>query len=101
MDTPVRVADTQQIATKGKAIYQRLRAELEAKCPGRFVAIDVDSSAYFVGDTLTEADAKAREKSPDRVFYVVRVGPPRRLRLPLGGAREDLLRRLRRAACRD
>ena len=40
------------------------------------MAIEVESGEYFVGETLTEADAKAREKYPDRVFYVVRVGRP-------------------------
>lgn len=76
METPVVVADAREIATKGKQIYQRLQAELEEKYLGRFVAIEVESGDYFVGDTLTEADAKAREKHPDQVFYVVRVGRP-------------------------
>ena len=76
METSVLVADTRQIATKGKAIYQRLQAELEEKYLGRFVAIEVESGDYFVGETLTETDASAREKYPDRVFYVVRVGRP-------------------------
>jgi hypothetical protein len=40
------------------------------------VAIEVESGNYFVGETMTEADAKAREKYPDRVFYIVRVGRP-------------------------
>ncbi len=76
METPVLVADKRQIATKGKATYQRLQADLEKNYLGRFVAIEVESGDYFVGETLTEADAKAREKYPDRVFYVVRVGRP-------------------------
>jgi hypothetical protein len=76
MDTSVRVVGPQQIATQGKAIYERLRAELEARHLGRFVAIEVESAEYFVGATLTEADAKARAQYPDRVFYVVRVGRP-------------------------
>ena len=76
MKNPVLVADTQQVVTKGKAIYQRVQRELEEQYPGRFVAIEVESGNYFVGETLTEADANAREKYPDRVFYIVRVGRP-------------------------
>jgi len=76
MKNPVLVADTQQVVTKGKAIYQRVQRELEEQYSGRFVAIEVESGNYFVGETLTEADAKAREKYPDRVFYIVRVGRP-------------------------
>lgn len=40
METPVLVADKRQIATKGKATYQRLQADLEKKYLGRFVAIE-------------------------------------------------------------
>ena len=76
METPVLVSDTREVAAKGKAIYERLREELEKEHLGRFVAIEVESGEYFVGESLTEADAKAREKYPDRVFYVVRVGRP-------------------------
>jgi hypothetical protein len=72
----VRVVDTRQIVEKGKAIYQQLREKLEEEYLGRFAAIDVESGDYFVGKTLTEADKKAREKYPDRVFYAVRVGRP-------------------------
>jgi hypothetical protein len=76
METPVLKVDTRQIARKGKAIYKRLQKELEKNYSGRFVAIEVESGDYFIGETLTEADAKARKKYPDRVFYVVRVGRP-------------------------
>ena len=76
METLVFVADKRQIATKGKAIYQRLQAELEKTYLGRFVAIEVESGDYCVGEPLTEAKARAREQYPERVFYVVRVGRP-------------------------
>ena len=76
MQTPVLVADTRQIATNSKAIYQRLQKELETNYLGCFAAIEVESGDYFVAETLTKADAKAREKYPDRLFYVVRVGRP-------------------------
>jgi hypothetical protein len=76
MGTPVLVADTRQITAKGKVVYQQLQEELEKEYPGRFVAIEVESGDYFIGETLTEADTKAREKYPGRVFYVARIGRP-------------------------
>jgi len=76
METPVLISDPRAIAAKGKAIYEQLREELEKKHLGHFVAIEVESGEYFVGETLTEADARAREKYPARVFYVVRIGRP-------------------------
>ena len=76
MASPVIVADTQQIAIQGKAVYQTLQAKLEKEYLGRFVAIEVESGDYFIGESLNEADARAREKYPGRVFYIVRVGRP-------------------------
>lgn len=58
METPVLITETPAIATKGKAIYEQLREELEEKHLAHFVAIQVESGEYFVGETLTEADAK-------------------------------------------
>lgn len=72
----VLVADAREIATKGKAIYERLKEELEAHYLHKFVAIDVESGDYFLGGTLTEASQKAHEQYPDRVSFVARVGHP-------------------------
>jgi len=43
---------------------------------GKMAAIDPDTGEWFLGDTLLEAVAKARQKYPDKVFHVVRVGFP-------------------------
>lgn len=64
-----------QIAEKGEEIYKaKLRTLLEPKENGRFVAIDVVSEDYFLGDTIIEAVNKAREKYRDRIFHTIRVG---------------------------
>lgn len=76
MSEGVVVANRRKIAETGKAIYDQLRPELEEEHLGEFVAIDIETGDYFVGETLTEADAKARQEYPDRVFYVVRIGRP-------------------------
>ncbi|QDU96795.1 hypothetical protein [Lignipirellula cremea] len=63
------------IAERAKEIYQdRLRANLEATDPDKFVAIEPESGDHFVGVTLSEAIGKSRKKHPERLAHVIRVG---------------------------
>ncbi|MCH8318148.1 MAG: hypothetical protein IIA88_06580 [Bacteroidetes bacterium] len=43
---------------------------------GMLVAIEPDSEDWFIGETAIEAMKKAKEKYPDNIFYLVRVGYP-------------------------
>lgn len=64
-----------QIAEKGEAVYQeKIKEILEPKENGRFVAIDVDSGEYFLGDDALSAVTTAREKYPTKLFHLMRVG---------------------------
>ena len=62
------------IGEKGRAIFKKISEELERDYRGKFVAIEVDSGDYFVGDTVIEADEQAKEKYPDKIFYLGRLG---------------------------
>lgn len=65
------------IAQRAKQIYnERLKAQLESSDPDRFVAIEPDSGEYFLGETLSEAIGKSRQKYPDRLAHAIRVGHP-------------------------
>jgi len=70
----IKVINKAEMAAKGESIYATLKEKLEKEHRGKFVAIEVDSGDYFLGRTLQEADKKARQKYPDRVFYVIRIG---------------------------
>jgi hypothetical protein len=70
----IKMINKADMAAKGESIYARLKEKLEQEHRDEFVAIEVDSGDYFLGRTLQEADKKAREKYPDRVFYVIRIG---------------------------
>jgi hypothetical protein len=70
----IKVINKTEMAAKGESIYATLKEKLEKEHRGEFVAIEVDSGDYFLGQTLQEADKKARQKYPDRVFYVIRIG---------------------------
>ena len=63
-----------EFAEKGEEIYSRIGKELEERYWGKYAAIEVESGEYFIGDRVVEAVRKAREKYPQRIFYVKRIG---------------------------
>ena len=66
---------SQRVAEKAQQIYEdRLQRELEAKYLNQFVAIEPDSSDYFVADSFSKAVAAARQAFPDRIAFVIRIG---------------------------
>ena len=62
------------LARKGYLIYESLRHVLEPEHTGKYVAIEVDSGDYFLGNDLNEALENAENEYPDREFFVVKVG---------------------------
>ncbi len=68
---------SREVARRGEQFYEeKLRKDLEAKYPNKFVAVEPDSGEYFVGDTLSSAIQAARAAYPDRIAYALRVGHP-------------------------
>lgn len=49
---------------------------MEEKNLGKYLAIEVESGKYFLGETMIEAMDKAKERFPDKLFYFVRIGSP-------------------------
>jgi hypothetical protein len=70
----IKGLDREELARKGEQVYSKIRERLEAERPGQFVAIEVESGDYFLGETIQEADEKASAKYPHGVFYIVRIG---------------------------
>ena len=66
--------DTRRIGEKGRELFKKISEELKTDYRGKFVAIEVDSGDYFIGDTSVEAGKKARGKYPGNVFYLGRIG---------------------------
>ncbi len=65
------------IARKGEGIYHaRLKKLLEPKYHGWYVAIEVESGDYFLGQTTVEALEKAEKEHPAKKFYIIKVGFP-------------------------
>lgn len=63
-----------EISVKGRKIFDSLSESLEAEHKGRAIVIEVDSGDYFIADTPIEADKKAREKYPEKIFYQGKIG---------------------------
>lgn len=53
---------------------EKLRVQLEAAHPNKFVAIEPVSGDFFLGRTLSEALGAARDAHPDRLSHAIRVG---------------------------
>jgi len=69
--------DKDEVALKGQQIYDHtLKQKLERDHWGDVVVIEVDTGDYFLGKTSTEAINTAKEKYPNSIFYVVKIGFP-------------------------
>lgn len=66
----------EEFVTKAKVVYEKIRETMEKNHKEEFVAIEPDSETYFLGKDQTEAVKKAKNKYPDKIFYLVRVGHP-------------------------
>lgn len=65
-----------EIAQKGTQIYQKISKQIEKKHLGNFVAIEVESGKYFLGQTQVEAIEKAKKHFPTKIFYLMKIGFP-------------------------
>jgi hypothetical protein len=63
------------IGQQGARLYEeRLRPFLEPVHNGKYVAIDVDTGDYEIGEDLLAASDRAAEKRPGARLYVARIG---------------------------
>ena len=68
--------DIYKISKKGHQIFEALSSEVTEKHHGQFIAIEVDSGDYFIGETGIEATRKAQVKHPGKIFFLGRIGYP-------------------------
>lgn len=63
------------LISRGRRLYEtKLKALLEPKHKGEYVAIEPDSGDYYLGHTMSEAYERAVAEHPDKQFYLARVG---------------------------
>jgi len=66
--------DLHEISEHGQRILESLPADVERAHRGKFVAIDVESEEYFIGDTAIKATKQAQVHHPQQVFFLGRIG---------------------------
>ncbi|MFQ6058206.1 MAG: hypothetical protein ACE5MB_04900 [Anaerolineae bacterium] len=76
MAEKIILVNKDEIVEKGQRIYETIKDKLEPEHKGEIVAIEPDTGDYFLGQSVIEAIEKGREKYPDSVFHVIRIGYP-------------------------
>ena len=63
------------LSDRAKQVYERRwKEQLEAEHRDKFVAIEPDSEATFIGDSFLDAALAAKQAYPDRISFVMRIG---------------------------
>jgi hypothetical protein len=65
----------EEVARRGDDIYERqVRAQIEAGNHGKIVAIDIETGASAIGDTVLAAAHRLRAQHPAAEIWFVRIG---------------------------
>ncbi len=74
---PVSTLSAAEIGRIARATYARgIQDKPEAEHRDRYVAINVDTGQYALGDSVRNALAHAHERWPGGTFYVIWIGHP-------------------------
>lgn len=66
-----------KVTELSKKLYEeKLKAILEPKENGKFVAIEPETETYFLGTTALEAIKAGHSSFPDKILFLGRVGFP-------------------------
>lgn len=78
----------EEAIARGKKIYnEKLRARLEREAMGKFVAVDVYSEDFEVGEDDADVCLRLLARRPDALIYGNRVGQETAYRFGLGKIR--------------
>jgi len=64
-----------ELVRLGQQIYDReIRRKVEKKHRGKFLVVEVESQDYEMDEDPVVADERLRQRHPDSLFYMLRVG---------------------------
>ena len=66
----------EDFSKKSLEFYEQIKERLEKEAMSKYVAVDYETSNYWLGETASEALSKAKEQFPNKVFYLLQVGSP-------------------------
>ena len=79
---PIKDYTKEEISALGEKIYQeQIKPLVEPQEKGKFVVIDIESGDYEVDREHLTASRRLRERRPDSVRYVGRIGFPTAYRM--------------------
>ena len=72
----------EEVSNLGTAIYEeKIKCLVEPVENGKFIAIDIESGDYEIGERLINTSDRLHERHPDAVCYIARVGYPAAFRM--------------------
>ena len=75
------------VAQRGQALYDaQIREKVETEHRNKFLVVDVNTGDYEIDSVAVAAMQKAKEKNPNGVFYLIRIG--HRTAYHMGGWRQ-------------
>ncbi len=84
------LTDPGTIAKAAEEIYSsKYKEDFETSHPGQFAVIDVRSGAAYTGEFAEDALGNAREKSPNGVFHLIRIGATGAFRVSYVGQQKN------------
>jgi hypothetical protein len=67
----------EEIGRRGQAMYERdLKAKVEANNAGKYLALDIETEDYEVGDDYRVLSQRLHTRHPDTAVYIMRIGSP-------------------------
>ena len=83
------LTDPGTIASAAEKIYNsKYKVDFEKSHSGQFAVIDVRSGEAYMGKFAEDALGNAREKAPNGVFHLIRIGSPGAFRVSYVGQQE-------------
>jgi hypothetical protein len=72
----------EEIVQRGQERYEReIRAQVEAKNKGRFLALDIETGAYEMDEDDLTAEDRLLDRMPHATVFALRIGYPAAYRL--------------------
>ncbi len=64
-----------KLVVKGEKFYRDfVEPKMSESDAGKYIVVEPENKAYFIGKTSIEAVEEAEKKYPNKYFYLVRVG---------------------------
>jgi hypothetical protein len=72
----------EEIGQRGEELYQqKIRSQVEPGNKGKYLAIDIETGDYEIGDHYSDIAHRLHAKHPGAAVYVMRIGFPAAARI--------------------